>query len=483
VIHRAALVPFVLLLGLPAMTAADKLDRSRRPAVGPAVSPATPRIVRATLLNGLPVWMVRRTQVPTVSVVLQMRAGGALDGRHPGVAAMTAALLDDGTARHSAPEFAEAVDFLGASLSASSGDEQTVVSLLTLSKHLDSALVLMGEMVTQPAFPPEEVERERKSRLQSLKQQRDLPAVVAGLAFNRVVYGETHAYGRPASGTVTSVESIGRQDLVHHYQHYYRPGNAELIVVGDIDERSLPARLERVFGDWKPEPVPADAHAVPPRPAAHGTAVYLIDKPGAAQSEIRIGHAGAARSMSPDYYALQVMNTLLGGQFTSRVNLNLRERHGFTYGARTQWSFRRGDGPFYAAAGVFSAKTDSAITEFMRELHDIRGPRPAAAAEVEAARNALIRSFPRRLETNEGVATLLAELAFFKLPESEISDFNARIAKVTPEQVTDVASRRITEDQLAVVVVGDLAKIRPGIERLKLGPVHILDADGHEVAQ
>src|SRR6185295_2275786 len=129
-------------------------------------------------------------------------------------------------------------------------------------------------------------------------------AVVAGLAFNRVVYGETHAYGRPASGTVTSVESIGRQDLVHHYQHYYRPGNAELIVVGDIDERSLPARLERVFGDWKPEPVPADAHAVPPRPAAHSTAVYLIDKPGAAQSEIRIGHAGAARSMSPDYYAL-----------------------------------------------------------------------------------------------------------------------------------------------------------------------------------
>ena len=478
-----ALVVLAFLLGLPAMTAADKLDRSHRPPVGPAVSPATPHIVRATLLNGLPVWMVRRPQLPMVSVVLQMRAGGALDGDHAGVAAMTAALLDDGTARRSAPEFAEAVDFLGASLSASSGDEQTVVSLLTLSKHLDSALTLMGEMVTEPSFPAEEIERERTSRLQSLKQQRDLPAVVAGLTFNRVVYGENHAYGRPASGTLSSVEGIGRQDILHHYQRYYRPGNAELIVVGDIDEKTFPARLERVLGDWKPAPVPADARAVPPRPTARGTAVYLIDKPGAAQSEIRIGHAGAARSTSPTYYALQVLNNLLGGQFTSRVNLNLRERHGFTYGARTQWSFRRGDGPFFAAAGVFTAKTDSAITEFLRELRDVRGPRPATAAEVEAARNALIRSFPRRLETNDGVAAVLADLAFFKLPESEISDYNTRVAEVTPEQVTEVASSYISDDKLTVVVVGDLAKIRAGVEALKLGQIHVLDAEGRELTQ
>ena len=473
----------VLLLGLPTMTSAETLDRDKRPPVGAPVSPATPQIVRWNLSNGLAVSMVRRPQLPLVSVVLQLRAGSALDGDKAGVAAMTAALLDDGTTRHSAIEFAEAVDYLGASLSASAGDEQALVSLLTLSRQLDSAFTLMGEMVTQPTFPAEEIERERKSRLQSLKQQRDLPAVVATQNFSRVVYGEQHPYGRPAAGTVASVEGIVRDDLLSHYSRYYRPGNGELIVVGDVDERTLRAATERAFGSWKAETVPAEAAAVPKRPEPRPAAVVLIDKPGAAQSEIRIGHAGAARSTSADYYALQVMNTLLGGQFTSRVNLNLRERHGFTYGARSQWSFRRGDGPFFAAAGVFTAKTDSAVTEFLSELRDIRGPRPATAAEVEAARNSLVRSFPRRLETNDGVATVLAELAFFKLPDTEIADFNARVAKVTPEQVTEVANRYIDPGHFAVVVVGDLSKIRSGIEALKLGPIRVLDPDGREVAQ
>ena len=480
---RACIALLLLLVGLPAMTSAQSLDRTKRPPVGNPVSPPSPQIVRWNLSNGLPVWMVRRPQLPLVSVALQVRAGGALDGSYPGIAAMTAALLDDGTARYSATQFAEAVDFLGASLGASSGDEQALVSMMTLSKHLDSSLALMAEMVIRPTFPAEEIERERKSRLQALKQQRDQATIVASLNFNRVVYGEQHPYGRPASGTLASVDSIQRDDLVRHYQRYYRPNNAELIVVGDVDEKTLRPTLERALGAWKAEPVPAEAGAVPQRPAARPTAVVLIDKPGAAQSEIRIGHAGAPRTTTPDYYALQVMNTLLGGQFTSRVNLNLRERHGFTYGARSSWSFRRGDGPFFAAAGVFTAKTDSALTEFLAELRDIGGPRPATAAEVEAARNALIRSFPRRLETNDGVATVLAELAFFKLPESEIADFNARVAKVTPQQVTDVASRYIDPGHLAVVVVGDLEKIRPGIEALKLGPLRVLDAEGREVPQ
>ncbi len=477
------LLPLALgLLILSTMATADKLDRTKRPPIGPAPPVATPTIVKLTLSSGLPVWVVRRPELPMVSALLQLRAGAAMDGERPGLAAMTAALLDDGTAQRSALEFAEAVDFLGASLTASAADEQTLVSLLTLSKHLDSALTLMGEMVTQPAFRPEEVERERKSRLQSLKQQRDLPAVVAGQLFNRMVYGGQHPYGRPLPGTIASVESIAVDDLRGFYERYYRPNNGVLIVVGDVDPKTLLPGLEHAFGSWKAQPVPADAGGAPPRPPDRGVAVYLVDKPGAAQSEIRIGHAGTARTTSPDYYALLVMNTVLGGLFTSRINLNLRERRGYTYGARSAWSFRRGDGPFVASAGVFTAKSDSAITEFLRELGDIRGPRPASVEEVELAKNALVRSHPRRLETNDGVAGVLAELALFGLPESEISELNTRVAAVTPDEATRVAEKYISPENFSVVVVGDLAKIRPGIEALQLGPVKVLDPDGKEIA-
>jgi predicted Zn-dependent peptidase len=335
--------------------------------------------------------------------------------------------------------------------------------------------------VTQPAFREEEIERERKARLQSLKQLKDQPVVVATDVFQRVVFGMDHPYGRPAVGTVASVEGIVRDDLLKMYDQVYRPNNAVLIAVGDLTEQDLMAQLERVFGGWKPKPVPPAATTAPARPSSKPLTIYLVDKPGAAQSEIRVGHAGASRT-NPDYYALQVLNTMLGGQFTSRVNLNLRERHGFTYGARTAWAFRRGDGPFYAAAGVFTAKTDSSVTEFMNELKDLRGPRPATAKETDAAKNQLIRGYPRRLETNDGVASVLADLAFYGLDESEISEYNRRVGQVSPDDVTRVATKYIDPANLTVVVVGDVAKIRSGIEALALGPVKILDSDAKEVS-
>jgi zinc protease len=459
--------------------AAEKLDRSKRPPVGAAPGVTAPVVVKRTLTNGLAVWIVRRPQLPQLTAVLGIRAGSA-DDLKPGLAAFTAALLDDGTARRPARDFVNAVDYLGASLTASAAEEQTWITLATLNKHLDPALDLLGEMISQPAFLAEEVERERKSRLQALRQQRDQPVTVANLAFQRVVYGIDHAYGRPLQGTVSTVEGIAREELRSFHQRFYVPQNAVLVVVGDVSEADLVPRLERAFAGWNGEGVTPTPFPV--RPAARGAGVYLVDKPGAAQSEIRIGHPGAPRTTTPDYYALQVLNTLLGGQFTSRMNLNLREKKGFTYGARSQWSFRRGDGPFFASAGVFTAKTDSAVTEFLRELRDVRGPRPATAEEVEFARNALIRSYPRRLETNDSVASLLAELAYYGLTEAEITDYNKRVAEVGPEDVTRVAAKYIDPEQVAVVVVGDLSKIRGGLEALSIGPVKVLDHEGQEIA-
>jgi predicted Zn-dependent peptidase len=478
IVAVAAVAATLLPAGSPG--AAEVLDRSRRPTPGPTPPVATPRIDKGTLSNGLAVWVVSRHELPMVNATLQIRAGSAQDGAQAGIAAMTAALLDEGTAKHSALEFAGALDFLGANLSASAGVEQTSVTLQTLSKHLDKALELMGEMVVQPAFKAEELERERKSRLQSLKQQRDVAAAVADKVFNLVVYGEDHPYGRPAPGTPGSVEAVTRDDVTAFYERHYRPNNAVLIVVGDVTAKQLLPKLERALAGWSSKPAPADA--APARPPARPLAVYLVDKPNAAQSEIRIGHAGAPRTVDPDYYALQVCMTALGGQFTSRVNLNLREKHGYTYGARSGISFRRGPGPFTAGAGVFTAKTDSALVEFLRELKDIRGPRPLTAEECEFARSAIVRSYPRRFETAEATISVLAELALHGLPESEIGNFIAQVSRVKPEEVTRVASQHLSTEQLAIVVVGDLAKVRPGIEALGLGPITVLDPDGKPVA-
>jgi zinc protease len=461
--------------------AADKLDRNVKPTPGPTPPVATPKIERTKLSNGLAVWLVERHELPMVSATLQIRSGSSMDGVHPGIAAMTSSLLDEGTAKRSALDFAAAQDLIGANVRSEAGSEQTSVTLQTLSKHLDAALGLMGEMVIEPAFKAEELERERKARLQGLKQQRDVASATADRVFNIVVYGESHAYGHPSAGTPASVQAITRDDIVAFYDRYYRPNNAVLIVVGDVTLQQVVPKLEKAFGTWTSKPLPADAATAPARPAARPMAVYLVDKPGAAQSEIRIGHVGAARSVDPDYYALQVCMTALGGQFTSRVNLNLREKRGYTYGARANISYRRGPGPFAAGGGVFTAKTDSSITEFLNELKDIRGPRPLTPDETEAARNAILRGYPRRFETTDATIGVLQDLALFGLPDSEINNFLSQIGKVKPEDVTRVASKYVNPEQLAVVVVGDLAKVRPGIEALNLGPITVLAADGKPV--
>jgi predicted Zn-dependent peptidase len=477
-------VLLVSLLGLASATAAagsvqsQQLDRSKRPGAASAPAVIAPVIVKRTLPNGLQVWSVTRRQLPIVNALLLIRAGSAVDGATAGVADVTASLLDDGAGGRSALEFANAVDFLGANLNANAGDEQTQISLLTLKKQADSAFALMGDMVVRPAFADEELSRERRARLQALRSQKDRPTIIATQTFNRLVYGADHPYGHPSNGTPATIEKLTRADVSGFYDAYYRPNNAVLIVVGDVSAAEAQALATRAFGSWKSKPVPALAAAIPARPAPRATGVYLVDKPGAAQSEIRIGHALTSRSTSPDYYALRVLNAALGGAFTSRVNLNIREAKGYTYGARTTMTFERGAGPFIASAGVFTAKTDSSLIEFMKEIRDIRGPRPLTAAETEFAKASLVRAYPRALETNAGVAATLADLAFYRLPDTELTGYLAKLEQVKPADVTRVAERYLAPDSSVVVVVGDLAKIQPGIEALHLGPVTVLDPDG-----
>jgi zinc protease len=465
----------------PSRLAAQELDRTRVPASGTPRPVTAPAIVKRTLPNGLEVWTVTQRELPAINAVLLIRAGAVDDGTRPGLAQVTAALLDEGTDRRSSLDFARAVDALGANLGAAAGDEATQVSLQTLTKTADSAFALMGELVLRPAFKAEELERERKSRLQALRQQKDQPTIIATQVFSQLVYGEAHPYGHAANGTLESIGALTPDDITGFYRSYYRPNNAVLIVFGDVTPARASALATHAFGNWMRGVVPKAAAAVPARPAARPTAIYLVDKPGAAQSEIRIGHPGLART-SPDYYAAQVLNTALGGQFASRINLNLREAKGYTYGARSGWRFARGDGPFTASGGVFTGKTDSSLVEFFRELRDVRGGRPLSPAEVEFAKGSLVRGYPRSLETSGGIANVLAELALFRLPGSEISRYLTKTEAVTAAEVGRVARQYLAPDSAVVVVVGDLARIRPGIEALGLGPVTVLDTDGKPLA-
>lgn len=461
-------------LGASALFAQD-FDRAKVPVAGATPTMPSPEVHRSTLPNGLEFWTVTRNDLPIINAVLVVRAGAANDGPAPGLADVTAGLLDEGSADRSGPEFARAVEGLGISLVAGAGIERTTVSLQTLTTTADSAFALLGELVARPAFTQAEVDRDRQLRLTALRARRDQPTVVATRVFNAVVYGEQAPYGHPGDGTPASLDAMTRAGIVQFYQEYYRPANAVVVVVGDVSPARAEALVSAALGRWQGKTAPKDpAPAAPPvRPAT----VYLVDKPKAAQSEIRIGGAGAART-SPDYYALSVLNTVLGGQFSSRINLNIRENKGYTYGARSAFTFLRGPGPFMASGGVVTAKTDSSLVEFMRELVDIRGSRPATKAEVDFATGSLVRAYPRRLETNAGVAGELADLAYFRLPTSELVDYQRKIAAVTPGDVDRVAKKYLQPDHFVTVVVGDLAAIQSSIEALKFGAIRVVDAEG-----
>jgi len=473
-------ISFCLAAALAAVGAlqAQDFDRAKVPAAGATPKMPAPEVHRRTLANGLELWTVERHDLPIVNAVLTVRAGAANDGTEAGLATVTAGLLSQGSTTRNAPDFARAVEQLGIQLNAAAGIERTTVTLQALTSTADSAFALLGELVGRPAFDSAEVERDRQLRLTALRARRDQPVVVATRVFNAEVYGENAPYGHPVDGTPASLAALTRADIARFYGEFFHPGNAVLVIVGDVTADRAAALATAALGGWQgkaavKEPVPS---APAPRPAT----VYLVDKPKAAQSEIRIGGAGAART-SPDYYALSVLNMLLGGQFSSRINLNIREKKGYTYGARSSFTFLRGPGPFMASGGVVTAKTDSSLVEFMRELVDIRGNRPATQSEVDFAAGSIVRAYPRRLETSAGVAGELADLAYFGLPPSELVDYQKKIGAVTTADVDRVARKYLQPGQFVTVVVGDLAAIQSGVEALKYGTVQVVDTEGNPV--
>jgi zinc protease len=447
-------------------------DRSGPPKLGPPPALKLPPIRHLALSNGIKVLLLEKHTVPLVQVNLVIRAGALMDPEgKTGLANLTASMLTEGAGSRNSLEFADAVDFLGADISAASGFSVMGITLHTSLAKLDSALLLLSDVARRPRFPADELERLRRERLTALVEMRDEPRMLASVLFNRTLYGE-HPYGRPTGGTAQTLRAMSVDDLKTFHGEYIVPGNTTIIVVGDISGDAMLPKLESAFGDWKGDPSPAPP--VPPISQLKEKSLLFVDKPGAAQSVIQIGRVGVPR-LTEDYYAVIVMNTILGGSFTSRLNMNLREKHGYTYGAGSRFDFRPLPGPFVAGASVQTAVTDKSLVEFIAELKGILAPVPPA--DVERAKNYVALGFPADFQSVGQIAAQLEELVIYGLPDDYFNRYTEKILAVTPSDVERVARKYINTDNLAFVIVGDRKEVGESVSSLKLAPAKFLTVE------
>jgi predicted Zn-dependent peptidase len=456
------------------LVAQGKPDRSTPPALGAAPQLNLPQIQKRTLSNGLPVWLIEAHAVPLVQINLLIKAGAGDDpaGKY-GVSSLTAAMLDEGAGTRTSLQIADEAEFLGANLVTTSGFDASAIRLNVPVSRLKEGLALMADVALRPTFPTEELERVRKERLTALLQAKDDPASVAPLAFARTVFGASHRYGTGAVGTETTLKAFTAADLKAFHTAMYQPSNATLIAIGDIQAADAIAQLEAHFGKWQ-NGAAVQRRLPPAASQVSARQITIVDVPGAAQSQIRIGGVGVPRSTA-DYFPIEVMNTILGGSFTSRLNQNLREEHQYAYGAGSRFDMRLTPGPFFATAGVQTDKTAEALREFFKELNGIR--QPIAADELTKAKNYVALSFPGEFETLGDLASHVEEMVIYSLPDTYFADYVRNIQAVTSAAVQKGAGTYIQPEKFAVVVVGDRKVIEPGIRALNLGPVRVVSVD------
>ena len=459
-----------------APVAATPVDLTKPPVLGAPKSLTLPAVVTRDLPNGLRLMVIEQHELPLADFVLIVKSGAETDEPGKlGTATLATTLLKEGTTTRSSLQIADQEAFLGVDIFANSGWDATTVQLHTPTAQLDSALALFADIALHPAFPGNELERLRKQRLTSLLQVKDRAPEIANRAFAAIVYGSA-AYGHALTGDEASTNAIQQADVRRFYDTYFRPNNATLLVVGDVKPDDVERRVRALFGGWPRGLTPATNYGQPT--PAKATTIYLVDKPGAAQSSFRIGGVGVARS-TQDYFPLTVMNTALGGSFTSRLNQNLRETKGYTYGASSGFAMRRSPGPFIASAEVVAAKTDSALIEFMKELRAIRDTVPKD--ELEKTKRYLQLQLPGRFETTGDIAGQLSQLVTYDVPSSFYNNYTQGIASVTQADVQRVARQYLDPDKLAIVVVGDRKSIEPTLRATKLGDVVVVDITGRPV--
>jgi zinc protease len=480
---RTALVLVSILAAAPALAAPSVFDKSgisdwkTQPPPGKETAFKPPTAVRSKLKNGVQLLVVENHKLPIVSMALVVPgAGTAADPTGKGgLAAFTADLLDEGAGGLSPIAIAEETDRLGAGIGIATDVDAAYVSISTLAKTLEPTLELATKLLTQPAFEDKEADRVKGDRSTSLELRRDRPREVVALLVNGAIYGSSSAYGHPGAGVREEFKAITAADARTFYKEHWNPAVMTLVVVGDVDPKVLQAKLDAGLGAWKPAGVkrPGKLTATPAKITSH---LLLVDRPAAAQSDVRFGLIGLVRK-DPRFFAFEVYRTTLGDGFTSRLVQRLREQLGITYGANASMDWRIARGPFVIGTAIVTASTGQGISETLKMVEELTTT-DVPAAELEKSKQNLIRALPARFETNAGTADAFAELALQGLPIDWYARYAAGIRKITAKDVKTVAKSVVPSKSLVVAIVGDLAKIRADVDKLGLGEPEMFDLYG-----
>lgn len=452
--------------------------RAQPPVPAPPREWSFPAIERATLPNGLRVLCARHNNAPLVSVRVVVRLGASVEpADRAGLASLVAALLDEGAGDRDALTIAEDVARLGAFLGSGADWDASYVSLDVLSRNVQKGMEIVRDILLEPRFAEEEIDRERDRRLTMIMQQKDDPAFIAARNFSGRVY-EGIRYGTPLVGTEETLGAITRGDVVDHYERIFVPANTSVVLTGDIVPDDGIGLVRELFGGWKRN---AGSLPVPHEPSRREEKrFFIVNRPGSVQSEIRIGHIGVERA-TQDFFPIVVMNALLGEVFNSRIMLNLRERHGYTYGARSSFVFRKHPGPFVVSTAVRSEVTIEAIREIFSELDRIRNEE-ISEEELAHARDYLVGVFPATVETANDLANRIQEMELYDLPDDYFDDYREKILDVTPVDAARAAERYISPDSATIVIVGEARDL---FDRLaELGhATEVLDVDGRPLEE
>jgi zinc protease len=457
---------------------ASLISPAPRPGAAPPGDYQFPRFERRCLENGLEVVVAPVTKLPVLTVAAIVDAGSVCDPRgEAGVARLTAKLLLEGTAESDGGELTERFERLGATVEAQADWDAAAVSVTALSDNAGPTFALLGEVLRSPAFRDREVERLKAERHAELLQLRAEPRGLADEFFSRTLYEAGSRYALPDGGDETSVAALSRASVGAFYASRYAPAATTIVVVGDVTADAAERLARATLGDWKGT-TPARL-STSDRPARLARAAHLVAKADAPQSELRIGHVGLPRK-HPDYFPAVVMNAVLGGLFNSRINLNLREAHGYTYGAFSAFEWRRQSGPFAVSTAVKSDVTDAAAREVLLEIDRIRAE-PIGDDELSLATSYLDGVFPIRYETTAAIAAALGMLVVHGLSGDYFDRYRARVRGVTKEHVLEAARKYLRPEELQMVVVGDPATVRGPLEALRFGPLYVLDTQGRVV--
>jgi predicted Zn-dependent peptidase len=470
----------VVLLSIAPSGQQQALDRKKIPAPGKTPELRVPTWTKSPLANGADLIVAEKHDLPLVSFSMTF-LGGANQFEPAGkqsVASLTAALLSEGTTSRDADALSNALQLLGTSVSASVAGESGSISFRSTAAKFPATLAIVADMLLNPVFPEAGLERLRGQRLVQLTQQRAQTGAIANRVFPRVVYGDTHPYGRVV--TEASLKAVTRVDILAFHKAYYQPGRALVTVVGDTTAAAVKPVIEKALAAWtRGGDKPSFSYPAVAEPKA--TTIFLVDKPGAAQSTFAIGRPGPPRD-TPDYYALQVMNTILGGMFQSRLNANIREEKGYSYGVGSQFSYGKGPGAFTAFGDIVTDKNDAALVEFMKELRGVLGARPITDEELSVAKDALVQRLPATFASVSSINTALTTLWTQNLPDDYYQQYARRIAAITRDDVLRVAKQYVTVDKLAIVIVGDKAVIEGPLKAANIAPIVLYDIEGNPMS-